>query len=196
MSWMAILMYICFIGTEEWNLLNASCTGTSNSFTLIVYYLNIKFLFNLELGKKNQPKSEIIHKTVFSSPPDLYLLLRFPSQCLVRMISCWAAAEPAAYGPTASSHRMRTHRAWTTCWLSVCRVMESYFLEVETTASGAGSGTTTSERRQAPLETLYFSHPITTTQTSLQAQTLRSRIPIKQVNVVIGWFNKKTTTIN
>lgn len=150
-------------------------------------------MFNLELRKKKkqpQPKSEIIHKTVFSYSTGSLFVVVFPSQCLVRMISYWAAAEPAAYGPTVSSHRMRTHQAWTTCWLSVCRVMESCFLEVETTASGVGSGTTASGRRQAPPEMLHFSHPITTTQTLLQAQTLQSRIPIKQVNVVIGWFEK------
>lgn len=149
-------------------------------------------MFNLELRRKIKPNPNLksFIKQYSLILLDLYLLLLFPSQCLVRMISCWAAAEPAAYGPTVSSYRMRTHQAWTTCWLWVCRVMESCFLEVEATASGVGSGTTTSGRHQAPLEMLHFSHPITTTQTLLQAQTLQSRIPIKQVNVVIGWFEK------
>lgn len=79
---------------------------------------------------------------------------------------------------------MRTHQAWTTCWLSVCRLMENFSLEMGTAHSGAGCGATTRGCQTCP-HSRRCPRPITTIPTWLQAQMRWWRTFIKLVNAAI-----------
>lgn len=96
---------------------------------------------------------------------------------------CWVAA---VHGSRAVRPMMRIHQASTTCWLSVCRVMENQWLVVWRAAYGVTSGTTRLRRRRTPLSVLHSLPPTTTTQTSQQARArVQSRTTIKQVTVML-----------